>query len=304
MLIFDLNEGFKLKSSIVEQLPGPFITGLQLIDESRFIVTLVNRKFLHGTLVKERIDFAEVQNTFDQNYSCTGIVCARNKAMWILSFTAGKPFDYTVLKTPERMIFATLSQMSPFQITVDDPQRRISSHFEYFAMLRFRNISTSVEEMRLQELIAKEKNSNLEVIAYLLKIQMFLLSTKKLGGKELKKMDLLRNIVMALRFYESMNKLLRNRSSLTDQQRRVLYNCHTFVSNVLQSVDPFYQSLLLRLKDRMKSALDKSQILNKDAPSEQCLLCDEQIIPGGLTCVQLHEVNRCCYTNLQVGDFY
>lgn len=90
LLIFTLDAKYNLKETIAEQLPGPFATGLQLIDATQLVVTLVNGKILHGSLIKGKITFVDMQNEFDPNFTCTGLVRARNSAFWMLSFTAGK----------------------------------------------------------------------------------------------------------------------------------------------------------------------------------------------------------------------
>lgn len=205
------------------------------------------------------------------------------------------------------MILCSFSQMSPIQFAIDDPERKISNHFEYFEIIRLQKIPISFEYKKVQELISNEvKNGDLEKIVYLLKIQVFLQQASMNGEKakapEGKRKDqFLRDVVLMIQFHDSLKKLLKINTQLTDRQISSIGNLRSFVSTQLQAKEQFDQSLLLQwLKEDFKFTMDKCKQLARQAASDKCALCDQEVVLGNLNCIQMHKFNRCCYTNLQV----
>lgn len=90
LVIFLMDKKMQLIQTIFEILQGPFITALDVLDEELFIVTLVNNKILAGKVSNDKILLDEIKTEFDENYSCAGLVCARNTAIIISAMVASK----------------------------------------------------------------------------------------------------------------------------------------------------------------------------------------------------------------------
>lgn len=220
-----------------------------------------------------------------------------------------QPYDYTVLTTPEKMVLSTFSQISPLQMVLNDPERKISNHLEYFESIRYKKNSVSVEYQWVQDKINSEaETGSLEQIVYLLKVQLFLLeASTKLDSKptetSVEKTRFLRDIILSIRFHESLSKLVEVLPKLTTFQLSVLSSLRMFLSNLSSTKDHYGQSLLMqRLKGAFKSTLDATKQHARKVQPEICEMCDQEILFGKSHCIQMHYFKRCCYTNLQVID--
>lgn len=90
LVVCELSSEMEVTNRIIQRLPCPFITGLQLNDEKSFILALSNHKIVMGTLAKGKIQIEDLRNDFDGNFSCTGIIAGKNKAVCVLAFNASK----------------------------------------------------------------------------------------------------------------------------------------------------------------------------------------------------------------------
>lgn len=210
-----------------------------------------------------------------------------------------------MLKQPERILFATLTQFSPFQIVLDDPERRIANHLDYFEMVRARKSTTSHELTKLQDRI--NKSEDMDETVYLLKIQWCLLhvamrTKKKTDGELVAKVAFVRDIIIAVRLHGSLEALMALDSRLDTRQLTVILSIRIFLRALLESPNHFDHSLLVqRLEKRFTGTINQSKLFETETKPDKCVLCDDPMVAGKLHCTQMHHIKRCGYTNLQVN---
>lgn len=90
ILLFEFDGKMKRQNTIIHRVPSPFITGLEFIDDNSFMIALVNNTILHAAVDKDKLTTAEIHNEYDRNFSCSGIIRLKNRAMWMFSFVASK----------------------------------------------------------------------------------------------------------------------------------------------------------------------------------------------------------------------
>lgn len=219
-----------------------------------------------------------------------------------------QPHDSSILKAPERLILSTFSKYNAFNEVLDDPEMRISNHLEYFEMMRFHNKSIASEFNRLMERIGQEPNENMERVRYYLKVQLFLqhggLNDRSVPEKAAnvgKKENFIRDMIQAIVFHRNLAVIVEKKSDRSEDQLMANRSLRTALTGFLRSDDRHgYLPFVERLKGYFAEAIEKSKSIGKDLKSDNCYLCDQEIVNGRLTCVQCHQVNRCCFTNLQV----
>lgn len=220
-----------------------------------------------------------------------------------------QPHDYTFLKCPERLTVATLSNCNPFEVMLDDPERLIANHLGYFEMTRLTNAQTLTEYTKVLTKINSTNTVQLDEILYLLKIQALLTETptimkNKPPPKDVsQKVAIIKDLAMAVSLHNSLESLLKCKAKKSQDQILAMRNISTFLTTTLQTqTHPDYTVLQKRLKDMFGTILEESKPIDTTkATIEKCALCDQDLIQGKLSCVQLHKINRCGYTHLQVS---
>lgn len=211
-----------------------------------------------------------------------------------------QPHDYTILKFPERMHFSRLAVYNPFDIVLKDTERKILNHLEYFEMTRVTKVSTKLEYQRLTERINEMTDIKEEDIKYFLKIQLFLIA-QSVNEEMRTKAVFIKQLLLAMNFYISLEQILAMPAKRTNEQLLVARNIGVTLTNLFKAENSGDHSAFVeKLKTNYQSLMEKAKELGSKSKKEMCELCDTEIMNGDLKCVQFHEVNRCCYTNLQV----
>lgn len=213
------------------------------------------------------------------------------------AFLLFKAYDYTTLRTPERHIFARLSLLDPLEMVLQDPEKKISNHLIYFDMIRSTKSSTAKEYAKVTEKLNSSVNS--EKIVYFLKILLFFaqINANPMDRESGRRVKRIQTTILGIEFHKTLQALLDFKYKHDEDQLRVIENIQIFLAT---QFEPDNSWRLDKFKTLFNETSEKAKVIAKVVSKEQCILCEHEIPDGKQSCVQFHEVQRCCYTNCQV----